>query len=531
MEFIQLKEFLNKENEEIKKLAIKHRASFWDAMISGKDEAYKEFEKSEINYKEHFNDEERFEMVKKFLDEVEDSVDKRQLKLLYLAYLGGQGDKELIRKITEKSMKIEKIFHTFRAKIGDKEFTDNDIKDILKNERDSEKLKETWEASKKQGQVVEKDLIELVKLRNELAKSLGFENYYIMSLELSEQKEEEIEKNFLEIERDIEEPFKELKNKIDEFLSKRYNLEKSELRPWHYQDLFFQEGPQIYDVDLDKFYVGDIVQIVEEFYKEIGLDVKDILEKSDLYEKPKKYQHACCIDMDREDDVRIIQNVKNNEKWAAITLHELGHAVYCKGYFENSIPFILKDNAHIFVTEAIALLFQRNSKNPSFLKKYCGVSEEEVSKVEGELKKSLKAEQLIFSKWSQVMFHFEKELYKNPNQELNNLWYNLVKQYQLIDFSRDKPDWASKIHLANAPVYYHNYLLGKLLASQLNNYIINNILDKKDFENPDYSNKKIGEYLKTNIFFPGARYHWAELIEKATGESLTPKYFIREFAN
>jgi hypothetical protein len=32
---------------------------------------------------------------------------------------------------------------------------------------------------------------------------------------------------------------------------------------------------------------------------------------------------------------------------------------------------------------------------------------------------------------------------------------------------RTAPDWATKIHLAAAPVYYQSYLLGELLASQL----------------------------------------------------------------
>ncbi|MCK7529636.1 MAG: hypothetical protein MZV63_00520 [Marinilabiliales bacterium] len=31
---------------------------------------------------------------------------------------------------------------------------------------------------------------------------------------------------------------------------------------------------------------------------------------------------------------------------------------------------------------------------------------------------------------------------------------------------RNMPDWATKIHVALYPCYYHNYLLGELLASQ-----------------------------------------------------------------
>ena len=121
-------------------------------------------------------------------------------------------------------------------------------------------------------------------------------------------------------------------------------------------------------------------------------------------------------------------------------------------------------------------------------------------------------------------FNFERELYKNPEQDLDKLWWDLVKKYQLIDFARDAPDWAAKIHLSSCPVYYHNYLLGKLLASQLHNHIVKNILKKDSLHNVDYSgNKEIAEYLKNNIFAPGKKYKWNEMIKRATGEYLTPK--------
>ena len=127
------------------------------------------------------------------------------------------------------------------------------------------------------------------------------------------------------------------------------------------------------------------------------------------------------------------------------------------------------------------------------------------------------------------MFHFERSLYRNPDQDLNNLWWKLVKKYQLIDFSRDKPDWASKIHFVSSPVYYHNYIIGELYASQINNYIAKYILNGKSIKNINYSDKEIGNYLKNKIFLSGATYKWDELIEKSTGEKLNPKYWIEEF--
>jgi len=525
----EISEFLEEENRIIKELYQNASKAYFDAIVSGKKEDYEDYTKKDIKFKEHFNNKENFEKIKNFLKTAEDLIEKRQLTILYNDYLSCQGDKKLIEEISVRASEIEQKFNTFRAKIGEEEVTDNKIKEILKKDTNSEKLKEVWEANKKQGEIVEKDLIELIKLRNTLAKSLGFENYYAMALELAEQKEEEIEKIFDELKEKTEKAFRGLKDEMDDFLSKRCGIKKEDLRPWHYQDLFFHEGPEIYDVNLDEIYKKDILQIAKDFYGRLGLDTEDVLKTSDLYEKPGKYQHACCINLDRSGDVRIVENIKNNEYWMSTTLHELGHAVYDKGC-DPALPSLLRENAHTFVTEAIALLFERNSSNLSFIKKYGNFTGQNNEEFGEYCRKQLRLKELAFMKWSQVMFHFERELYKNPDQDLNKLWWEFVKKYQLIDFSRDKPDWASKIHLTSSPAYYHNYLLGKILASQLNNHIAKIIL-KQGVKNAHYSDKKVGDFLKEKIFFPGRRYRWDELIERALGEPLNPRYFIEEFTN
>jgi len=525
----EIKEFLDEQNKEIKNLQKKTSELYFNAITTGKDEFYKAYEKSANKLEEFFHNKENFEKIKKFLkSEIENPLFKRQLDLLYKNYLGSQADLILLKKILEKVTKVGQKFNKFRAKVNEKEFTDNEIKDILKQEKDSEKLREVWEASKKQGELVEKEVLEIVKLRNELAISLGYENYFEMSLQLNEQKEEEIDNIFLDLIKKTKTPFEEVKKEIDDFLSANYKIEFSKLKPWHYQELFFQEAPEIYEVDFDKFYKEDVIKKAVDFYKQIGFDVKNILEKSDLYEKQGKYQHACCIDIDGGNDVRIIQNTKNNEKWMETTLHELGHGIYEKN-FNSDLPFLLRDSAHTFVTEAIALLFGRNSKNSNFIKKTCDIKEEEIEKVAELGRKQLRIRELVFSRWCQVMYNFEKELYKNPEQDLNKLWWEFVKKYQLIDFYRDKPDWASKIHLVDAPVYYHNYMLGELLASQLQSYIIKNILKQENVKTPDYKGEEIGNFLKKEIFSQGKKYRWDELIEKAIKEKLTTDSFVGEF--
>ncbi len=528
MELKEIKKFVEDKEKQIEVLYEKVQLAYWTAALSGKKEDYEKFEKNSLEYQKFFHNKEDYETFKKLNEPgIEDNILARQIKILYDSYLSCQGDWNLIEQITKKGTQIEMQFNTYRTKIDGKEVSDNETKEILKTELDNKKLQEVWEARKKQGQLVERQVIELIKLRNQLAKSLGFRDYYEFSLELGEQKEKELEKIFLELENMTDKPFKKLKQEIDSVLSKKYGVSEKDLKPWHYGDFFFQEGPKIYEIDLDKYYETDLLKKAKSYYPSLGLEIEDILQRSDLYEKKGKYQHACCMDLDRKGDVRTIQNLKNNERWMDTLLHELGHAVYSKNH-DFSLPFILKDAAHTFTTEAIAMIFGRKSKNPEFIKNYCGIDEVEAEKIKQTTHKILRLRQLVFSRWTQVMFNFERELYKNPDQDLNKLWYNLVNKYQLLNFERDKPDWASKIHLVSTPVYYHNYMLGEMLASQLHHYITEHITHDP---NSDYSNnQEVGEYFINKIFKPGMKYKWDKLVELATGEPLTAKYFVEEFA-
>ena len=78
---------------------------------------------------------------------------------------------------------------------------------------------------------------------------------------------------------------------------------------------------------------------------------------------------------------------------------------------------------------------------------------------------------LIAARWMLVMVYFEREMYRDPDRpDLNRAWWELVERMQLIRYPEADPEgteWASKNHLSLAPVYYHNYLLGELMASQV----------------------------------------------------------------
>ncbi len=532
----ELKAFITDFEQTVRPLSKDAAIAYFDASISGREEDYQKAADLELLLSKVYADTEDFTKLKSIRDSraVTDPLLARQLEVLYHSYLEKQIDEQKLEAMIRLQTENEKKFSTFRAEVNGKKYTDNEIEELLRTSHDNAELEAAWRASKNIGPVVAADVLHLVNMRNEAARELGFSNYHAMQLELSEQDPEEIALLFDELDDLTRGAFAELKGQMDAKLAARYGIETEALMPWHYQNRFFQEAPKIFDTDLDVFYEDkDIAGLATSYFAGLELLIDDLVEKSDLYEKEGKYQHAYCTDIDREGDVRVVCNIKPSYNWMNTTLHEYGHAVYDK-FNDRTVPWVLREPAHTFTTEAIAMLFGRLASNPVWLEKVADVPAEKVNPVAGDMKAALRLEQLVFSRWAQVMYRFEKAMYENPDRDLNALWWELVERYQMIrkPEGRDAPDWATKIHVALYPAYYHNYLMGELLASQLHAKICRDVVPDANPAREVYAgNPAVGRYLVDNVFKPGATMHWNDMIEKATGEKLTAKYYAEQFVH
>jgi peptidyl-dipeptidase A len=511
--------------------------AWWVANTTGKDEDFDRKIQAQNRIDEALSDSKLFAGLKDLKDhkkDIDDPITARAIDVLYLIYLEKQVDRDLLKKMVEKSNAVEKAFNVYRATVDGKEMTDSQVRDVLKNSKDSAQRQKVWEASKGVGAAVEADLKELVKLRNQAAKQLGFKNYHAMMLFLNEQDGDRIVKLFDELDDLTREPFAAAKAEIDKKLAEMYKVKPEELLPWHYQDPFFQESPAVFAFDLDAPYAkADLKAMTRDFYAGIGLPVDRVMDKSDLYEKPGKSPHAFCTDIDREGDVRVLANIKPNDYWASTMLHEFGHSVYSTNNNDipESLPYCLRLESHILTTEGVAMMFERMTKRAAFLKKM-GVAVDDPKAFDEAGAKALKYRLLIFSRWCQVMLRFEKSMYENPDQDLNKLWWDLVEKYQMVKRppNRSAPDYASKIHLVVAPVYYHNYMMGELFASQLHHAIAREVFHGADPNAVVYAGEKgVGDFMKKKVFEPGRSLSWNELTKFATGEELNAKAFAEDF--
>lgn len=447
-----------------------------------------------------------------------DALTRRRLRRLELAYLGKRAPIEVLDRITRAEAQVQETYSTFRATFDGHAASDNELEDILRTSTDSARVEAAWLARKQIGPVVADALRELAHLRNEAARAIGFADFWHQQLLLDELDPEALIDTLEQVDVATRKPFQAMKADLDRHLASRFKVAQRGLRPWHYADPFFQETPEVFAPPADPLYVErDVVEIAAETYRQLGFrNIDAILTRSDLYPRKGKNQHAYAVDIDREGDVRTFLNVERNARWMATLLHELGHTIYQDGIDRTELPYDLRDDPQGFMNEGFAMFCEHPTTNPDWLREMQGLPSDQAAALGPRLAAQDTASLLAFVRWCLTIVHFERQFYADPDGDLNGLWWELEERFQRIPrpADRDAPDWAAKIHVATAPVYYQKYLLGRLFSAQL--------MQKMDGDFGGWwpGRARSGAFIKSELFLPGARYPWAELVERVTGRPL-----------
>jgi peptidyl-dipeptidase A len=453
------------------------------------------------------------------------SLAARALEKARLDLLANQIPEGARAELVRLQARVEAAFATVRGRAGDRELSNNEIEEVLATSDDPDRRRAVWEAGKQVGEAVADDLLALVALRNRVARGHGFRDWFQFALATGDLDEAWLDGILTAVERATREPFQAAKAAIDDRLAARFGVTPADLRSWHYGDLFFQRYDGDQEAGLGPLLAGsDAVQLAVAAYDGMGLETRQVLDRSDLAPRPGKDQHAFCIDLDRAGDVRVLANVTPGETWLDVMLHELGHAVY-SDRIDPSLPWVLRCPPSPLATEAIALMFGRLRRDPEFLVAVAGAHRAAATALAGPSREVLRIGQLVFARWCLVMVSFERALYADPGRDLVGAWWDLVESLQGIPRpeGRTAPDWASKIHLASSPVYYQSYLLGELMAFQVEAAV-------RAAAGGFVGRPAAGELLTERVFAPGAARPWADLVEAATGRPLGVDAFVAALA-
>jgi len=518
---MKFEEFLKDFVPEMARKSKQFNKAYWILETTGSSDAADLMADLDTELRFLFHNPETYKKLLAWEKESHDPLAKRELNILIRSFKQNQIPKNLLEEMALKEAALAQSYANYRPQLDGKKLSENEIREVLKNEDDPVNRKKAWEASKEIGALLAPQILDLVGLRNKAAKSLGYSDYFQMQLDLQEVDPKWLLKTLDDLSVKSDKAYAEVLAEIEKRQSSRFH--SKELGPWAWSDPFCQEDP-LDTRELDGLTEGvDISKTSVNFYKQMGIDVEPILARSDMYERPGKNQHAFCMHVDRVGDVRTLNNVQSSIKWLETVLHELGHAIYEIG-FHAKLPWLLREPPHMITTEAMALIAGRQAYRSDALVHLIG-SQKEALRKKADL--SLRRRQLIFSRWVLVMTAFESELYRDPSQDLNKLWWKYVEKYQKINPPKGREgkfDWAAKYHIGLAPVYYFSYLLGEMFASAIQETL------EKETGSPNLTSVKAGEFLNKKLFNPGNRMSWSELIQHVTGSPLTPDAWVKEFA-
>ena len=127
--------------QQIEPLAKRLAGAYWEASLTGSDEAAQTVSELETEYRLIFADIDRFEQLKTFQATIQNLPAQlsRQLHLLFLEFTSEQLPPETIKELVRRQTAIEQVFTRHRAVVDGIEMSDNAIRDVLKSEIDTQK--------------------------------------------------------------------------------------------------------------------------------------------------------------------------------------------------------------------------------------------------------------------------------------------------------------------------------------------------------------------------------------------------------
>ncbi len=515
--------FLRRYEEVARPLGIRHAKAYWDFCCTGDPACQDVVREVEETLSDLHADGRVYAALRGWLaSEAADSSLQRQLRILLPDYRRAQVPERLRKRVIQLGLEVEETFSVHRALVDGERLSSNDLDRILLAERDERRRRAAWEATRVIGDLVAEQVVELAELRNEQARQLGFEGFWSLALDDEEMPPELLAGLLDELQSGSDAPWRALKGELDAEFAVLRGKAADQLAPWDYPDRFLQSIPRSDPASsTDAFFSPErILDLARSFYGGLGLPVDRLLAASDLHPRDDKYPHAFCIGIDIPHDVRILCNLDATARWMETVLHELGHALY-NARIDPELPWLLREAAHTFVTEAVAMYFGRLVRDPVWLTEVAGVP----SRLAEQAGRRVAESQLVFARWALVVTRFEQAMYSDPSTDLSAVWWEQVGALQGLSRPAgwSGRDWASKVHVACYPVYYQNYLLGEMLASQLGAVL------RERTGGALIGCRQVGDFF-VELFRDGLSRRWDDAVRTHTGRPLGSSWWLKDFA-
>ncbi len=492
--------------------------ALWMLLTSGEGQWMQAYEQHEQAYRSLLASPEWRQAVDDGIRRSEQSSwEARQWAVLRNEMLEHAGNEQLRAEMIRRWNELNVRLSSFRTTVEDSSLTEKETLILFRVLDDEKKRKQLWQAYMRIGEHIADPLLELVRIRNRMAREQGFTDYFAMKLAAQEMDASELDTIVIRLKEQLGPSYRKAKEEIDRGICYRFGITADAIRSWHYSHPFFQSyepDEPTQTVDLDAF-----VTRLSTWFKRRDIMLDGVLQRMDLGDCAGKSSANFCLPIDRCEDIRISCHVNQDLRGASILLHEIGHAFVEQSY-DTALPFLLRQPAHPFLSEAAALLMERLLHVPGWQQSLDNDSDAYVQEkhVHSDLQPSL----LVKLFWTMTLVQFERKMYENPEQSLNCLWWELVEEYQGITRPEewDAPYWASKPHLSTLPATYYYYLLGEVAASQLQQSL--------DEQFGAWYSKQALQHMRQTVYEPGMSRSWRDVLQQCVHSPLQTQALVHQ---
>lgn len=432
----------------------------------------------------------------KFRKELENEIGSHYFKLLECELVIDERAIPFMQKENELISQYSKLIANSEIYFKGKIYSLSQMAPHLQNP-DRKYRKEAYEAKWKffQDNMETFDNIfdKLVKIRHEMAKSLGYKNYIDLRYKLLKRTDYN-SKDVAEYRRKVLKYISPFAAKLRKKQAERINIEDFK---FYDRPLEFLEGNPNPQGSPD-----DIIKKAQKMYRELSPETGKFFdfmvnnELMDLVAKAGKRSGGYCTSFDKYKSPFIFSNFNGTKGDIDVITHEAGHAFQNYMSQDKIIPEYIWPTYEACEIHSMSMEFLTWPYMEYFF-----------SENANKFRYQALTNAICFIPYGVTIDHFQHFVYENPSaspQERRKKFHELEIMYDpnIIydnEFLENGGYWFGQGHVFNAPFYYIDYTLAQVCAFQ---YLI------KSIENPD---KALAEYI--TLCKAGGEYSFFDLID------------------
>lgn len=436
------------------------------------------------------------ELIHTWVSKVEDPVLKRRLFIWKNGLLEGKVNHH--PEVMEVTRQLSDAMVTYKYQVAGEPSDLGTIKQILRTSPDATLRKDAWYARFAISESLAPRLLTLFQLRNDLAKEAGYNTMTDLILEMDGLTLADVRKMLTELTVASDPVYKTILREGQE------QLGIEQVEPWDLMYLLETMG----GVDPALFPKTNIAPKLKSWASDHGCNLESLGIEMVCTDIP--YNGLCMTLADQE--IKILSNPSDGHGSYRTMFHELGHALHsaynrqdARSFHQDSGPF----------TEGMAELIAYVTRHADWLTRM-GLKANEVQQIQKRLIAPVFHYLRERTAYALAEYLIYEDLTKDPDTILMEM------EHEVLGITRHAtPRWAASAWYINYPIYWQNYVLADMVASQ-----IHHRLDEQ-FGGLHGQPEALAEVIRI-YFAPGSSVDWQEKLLHHTGSKLCADALVKD---